>query len=450
MEDALVRQLHARLCATLGQQFAIRELLGAGGFAAVFRGRDPLLGRDVAIKVFDASLSIAAADRLLDEARLVAAIEHPHLVPLYEAGARDGLVFLVMRCFPDGTVGARLRREGALPPADVVRLGAEVADALAAAHARGVVHLDVKPDNILLDAHGHAAVSDFGIARAIAASDAEPQGLTSGTPHYMSPEQVAGDRLDGRTDVYALGVVLYELATGRPPVEGDSSEKVMANQIRQTPAALSSVLPELPTALARVITRALEKDPARRWPSAKAMAEALRDAGSAEQMLAPRVMRRRTRRQWYSRFGMILGGVAVGAAALVYLAVRALGAFGKGDPPAIDAMAPLIPVAMLDSVRAVAGIAEADSVRYIFAPHGLGLRDAVIVSSRELIAVTQGQARRYPHATSYTVLLARVGGRGLVLLKVPGTERVDTIYASVSGLEQQVLGLALRRVGTTP
>jgi hypothetical protein len=180
------------------------------------------------------------------------------------------------------------------------------------------------------------------------------------------------------------------------------------------------------------------------------MAEALRDAGSAEQMLAPRVMRRRTRRQWYSRFGMILGGVAVGAAALVYLAVRALGAFGKGDPPAIDAMAPLIPVAMLDSVRAVAGIAEADSVRYIFAPHGLGLRDAVIVSSRELIAVTQGQARRYPHATSYTVLLARVGGRGLVLLKVPGTERVDTIYASVSGLEQQVLGLALRRVGTTP
>ena len=152
--------------ASFAGRLEIGELLGVGGFAAVFRARDPLLGRDVAIKVLDPSLAQGrGTDRLLDEARLIAATEHPHIVPLYEVDRQGDLVSLVMRYFPHGSLAERLEREGALPPAMVARLGTEVADALATAHARGVVHLDVKPDNILLDADGHAAVTDFGIAR---------------------------------------------------------------------------------------------------------------------------------------------------------------------------------------------------------------------------------------------------------------------------------------------
>jgi serine/threonine-protein kinase len=143
VDDRRIAEVGDRLRAVLGDQLEIGELIGAGGFSAVFRARDTLLGRDVAIKVLDPSRApdAAGADRLLDEARLVATIEHPHIVPLYEAGHRDGLVFLVMRYFPDGTAGSRLAQSGPSPPSAIARLGMEVADALAAAHARGVIHL---------------------------------------------------------------------------------------------------------------------------------------------------------------------------------------------------------------------------------------------------------------------------------------------------------------------
>lgn len=448
MNDELIRDLHARLRTALSDQFEIGALLGAGGFAAVFRARDPVLGREVAIKVFDPALSLSAsaADRLLTEARLVASIEHPHIVPLYEAGSQAGLVFLVMRCLPDGTLGDRLKQNGPRPAAEVARIGMEVADALAAAHSRGVVHLDIKPDNILLDAHGHAAVNDFGIAQAIAGSGSASAGVVSGTPHYMSPEQVAGDRLDGRSDVYSLGVVLYELATGTLPVGGDSSAKVMANQLQQAPAPLAEVAPELPTALAEVITRALAKDPAERWASAKDMAEALRVASSPEQLLTPRVASRRARRRWYRRAGMVIGGLAVGVGVIVFLAFRTLQSLFSGEPPAIDSFAPLIPAMLLDSARATGIITDADTVRYIFARHGDGIANALIITTRDLVRAEGGKPRRYAQAADYSILLARVGKRGLVILTVPHTKLVDTLYDGITGVEQQTLMLALRRL----
>jgi len=447
MDDALIRALHSRLHAALGGQFEIGSLLGSGGFAAVFRARDPVLGREVAIKVFDPALSLssAAADRLLTEARLVASIEHPHIVPLYEAGIESGLVYLVMRCLPDGTVGDRLRRSGPLPAADVARIGMEVADALAAAHARGVVHLDIKPDNILLDSHGHAAVNDFGIAQAIASSEAAPDGVVSGTPHYMSPEQVAGDRLDGRSDVYSLGVVLYELTTGTLPVGGDSSASVMANQIRQAPAPLASVAPELPTALAKVITRALAKDPAARWGSAEEMADALRAASAADQLITPRVASRRTRRRWYGRLGMVLGGLVVGIGMIAYLVIRTLQAMFSGEPPALDAMGSAIPPAILDSARSLGLLTEGDTAVYVFARHGDGVRDALIVTTRDLVIVRQGAARRYSRASGFGINLNRVGQRAAVLLKYKGTGQVDTLYDSITGIEMQNLAVGLRK-----
>ena len=452
MDEALARDLGARLGATLGGQFAIGELIGAGGFAAVFRARDTLLGRDVAIKVLDPTVARdpAASDRLLDEARMVATIEHPHIVPLYEAGRRDGLVFLVMRYFPDGTVGSRLERSGPLPPAAVARLGIEVADALAAAHARGVVHLDIKPDNILLDSAGHAAVSDFGIARVTAGVEPLAPRVVSGTPHYMSPEQVAGDQLDGRADVYSLGVVLYELATGRRPVGGDTDARVMANQIRQTPAAIGEIAPDFPAALAEVITRALAKDPAERWTTAGDMATALRAASSPDRLLSPRLARRRTRRRWYGRMAMVGGGLTAGIAMLVYVVVRLLGMFTEGDPPALDAMAPMIPAPMLDSARSAGYLGEADTVLYLFAPHGRGLDDALYVTTRDLVAVTGGLPRRYPRKADYSIDLRRTNRQGMLTFTHPVTKATDTVYHAMTGVEQQVLLLALKRTLRAP
>ena len=452
MDEALARDLGARLGAALGDQFEIGELIGAGGFAAVFRARDPLLGRDVAIKVLDPSVASAPApsDRLLDEARMVATIEHPHIVPLYEAGRRDGLVFLVMRYFPDGTVGSRLGRSGALSPPAVAQLGIEVADALAAAHARGVVHLDIKPDNILLDAGGHAAVSDFGIARLTAGTEPLATGLVSGTPHYMSPEQVAGDQLDGRADVYALGVVLYELATGRRPVGGDSDAKVMANQIRQTPPAIGEIASDFPAPLAAVITRALAKDPAERWASAGDMAAALRAASAPDKLLSPRLARRRARRRWYARMAMVGGGLTAGLVMLFYVIVRILGVATEGDPPALAVMAPMIPAAMLDSARSSGYLTEGDTVLYLFSPHGRGLEDALYVTTRDLIAVAGGRRTRYPRGEDYSIDLRRINGQGMLTFTHPVTKAVDTVYRAMSGMEQQVLLLALKSVLRSP
>jgi serine/threonine-protein kinase len=444
-----VEELRGRLRSALGARLELGDPLGTGGFAAVFRAHDPVLHRDVAVKALDPGLALGdAADRLLDEARLVAAAEHPHIVPLYEAGFRDDVVFLIMRYFPDGTVGARLAREGALPPAEVARLGTEIADALATAHARGVVHLDIKPDNILLDADGHAAVADFGIARLTAGAartGAAESGPVSGTPHYMSPEQVAGDRIDGRSDIYALGVVLYELATGQRPVTGDSAAKVMANQVSQAPPPLTRVAPELPAALSSVITRALAKDPAERWASARDMADALRAASAADQLLSPRQARRRTQRRWFGRSALIIGGLVGGMALLGYAAFRLYAAFSEGEPPALDAMAPLIPTTVLDSLQALGALTPGDTVLYVFVPHGHGVRDAIVATSRDLVSAGGGAPRRYANTADYHIDLRRTSGQGFLIIRLPGSTAADTLYRGLSGLELRVLGLALSR-----
>jgi serine/threonine protein kinase len=200
--------------------------------------------------VLDPSLAVDAAleEQFLHEARTIAAAEHPHIVPLYSANSSGGLLYLVMRLLPGQSLEDRIAG-GKLPAAEAARIALECARALAAAHAVGVVHRDIKPGNILLDTNGNATVTDFGIALVTSRPARELVGSTSGTPHYMSPEQSLGERVDGRSDVYALGVVLYEMLTGTLPFPGRSVTEVIAKHI-------SAPIP-----------RVSEREPETRWRS---------------------------------------------------------------------------------------------------------------------------------------------------------------------------------------
>src|SRR4051812_4913228 len=214
----------------LSDHYEIERELGAGGMATVYLARDLRHGRQVAVKVLRAELSAAlGSERFRREIEVTAALQHPHILPLFDSGSADGHLYYVMPFVDGETLRARLLREGPLAVDEAVRLAIEVGEALAYAHARGVVHRDVKPENILLQ-DGHALVSDFGIALALERAGDERvtrPGLSIGTPLYMAPEQVMDRAVDARTDVYALGVVLYEMLAGRPPFTGSSAKAVL-------------------------------------------------------------------------------------------------------------------------------------------------------------------------------------------------------------------------------
>src|SRR5689334_14827290 len=313
-----VDALRPKLEAALGDQLELGALLGQGGFAAVFRAHDPFLERDVAIKVLDPSLAVDAEreEQFLHEARTIAAAEHPHIVPLYSANSTGGLLYLVMRLLPGHSLEDRIA-EGKLPAAEAARIALECARALAAAHAVGVVHRDIKPANILLDANGNATVTDFGIALVTARPARELLGSTAGTPHYMSPEQSLGEQVDGRSDVYALGVVLFEMLTGTRPFGGRNATEVIAQHISAPIPKVGEREPETPVALGRLVERMLAKDPAGR-PTAAELVKELTAANTPDGLLTPSQVRRR---RWKRR-GIYLGIAAVGAGLVIVFVVR--------------------------------------------------------------------------------------------------------------------------------
>jgi eukaryotic-like serine/threonine-protein kinase len=252
------------LQAALAGEYSLQRELGRGGMGVVYLAREVQLDRDVAIKVLPAHLARAPAARarFLREARLAAGLSHPHIVPIHRVGEADGFVFLVMSFVEGETLGARLRARGPLPPAEAARVLREVAWALAYAHGRGVVHRDVKPDNILLEAGtGRALVTDFGIAQG-GAGPGPDAGTVMGTAHFMSPEQAGGGPVDGRSDLYGLGVVGFLAVSGRLPREG-------------TDPGVARAAPGLPPALAAAIDRCLAHDPADRFADGEALAAAL-------------------------------------------------------------------------------------------------------------------------------------------------------------------------------
>lgn len=277
------------LQAALAGEYSLQHELGRGGMGVVYLARDVQLDRDVAIKVLPTQMAqnAQAREQFLREARTAAGLSHPHIVPIHRVSEAGGFVFIVMSYIQGETLGERLRTRGPLAPADASRVMREVAWALAYAHGRGIVHRDVKPDNILLEAEtGRALVTDFGIAQA-GAGAALATDKVAGTAHFMSPEQAAGDATDARSDLYALGVVGYLAVSGRLPFESPNVPALLLRQATENPQSVTRVAPGLPPALAAAIDRCLTRDPADRFADGEALAAALAPAPEPRPALPP-------------------------------------------------------------------------------------------------------------------------------------------------------------------
>ena len=278
------------LQAALAGEYSLQRELGRGGMGIVYLARDVQLDRDVAIKVLPAHLAHAAVakERFLREARMAAGLSHPHIVPIHRVSETGGFVFFVMSYVEGETLGDRLRTRGPLPPAEASRILREVAWALAYAHGRGIVHRDVKPDNILLEAStGRALVTDFGIAHGADPITPTDPGKIMGTANYMSPEQAAGATIDGRSDIYSLGVVAYLAVSGRLPFESPNVPALLLKQASEAAPSVTDVAPGLPPALAAAIDRCLERTPAERFSHGEALAEALAPPAETRPALPP-------------------------------------------------------------------------------------------------------------------------------------------------------------------
>jgi len=269
----------ARLTAALAGRYRIAREIGAGGMATVYLAEDVKHRRQVAVKVLNPGLAAAlGAERFLREIEIAAGLHHPHILPLYDSGEAGGFLYYVMPLAEGESLRERLDREKQLPIEDALRIASEVADALSYAHSHDVIHRDIKPGNILLES-GHAVVADFGIARAITAAGGQTltaTGMAIGTPAYMSPEQAAGEKaLDGRSDLYALGCVLYEMLAGQPPFTGPTVESVIHQHLAVEVPSISGIRPAVPAAVAAALQRALAKTPADRFNPVALFAEAL-------------------------------------------------------------------------------------------------------------------------------------------------------------------------------
>lgn len=258
----------------LGQRYRLSHLIANGGMGAVWRARDQLLDRDVAIKVMHPSSSDEKIllQRFKDEAQYTARLQSPHIVSVHDYGQHDGLAYLVMELIEGRTATQLVRDEGAVDAPRVASIMSQVAQGLAAAHARGIVHRDVKPSNILVNADGAAKLSDFGIARVQQAAGYTKTGEVLGTPQYLSPEQAQGLPATPASDIYALGVVAHELLTGVRPFDRSTPVATALAHINEPPPPLPPTVPE---PLASVVMRCLEKDPARRPASADAIVTTL-------------------------------------------------------------------------------------------------------------------------------------------------------------------------------
>jgi Tol biopolymer transport system component/tRNA A-37 threonylcarbamoyl transferase component Bud32 len=305
--------------------YRIKALLGAGGMGEVYRAEDSRLGREVAVKVIRHAETADGrlVERFEREAKVLAALSHPHLLAVYDYGRQDGMTYIVTELLQGQTLAEKLK-EGPLDLPSALRIACETAEGLAAAHGRGIIHRDLKPGNVFLSAEGHAKILDFGLARLAAAGrqDERPSeadtaerptrpGTILGTAGYMAPEQAQGAPADARADVFTLGILIYEMVSGRRPFQGHTDPDLLAAVLRDQPAPLDRLDGRVPKDLARIVERCLEKEPSRRYPSAREAAlalNALRSAGSVRLGGVPLL------RFW------LLAASALGLAAALFLA----------------------------------------------------------------------------------------------------------------------------------
>jgi serine/threonine-protein kinase len=331
-----------RLNTGLTGRYRIERELGRGGMATVYLAHDLKHDRPVALKVLLPDLAHAVGpQRFLREITLAAQLQHPHILPVHDSGSVDGLLWYTMPYVAGESLRQRLTREPQLPLNEALGIAREVAEALGYAHERGIVHRDIKPENILLAAGQHCVIADFGIARALdmAGDKLTATGLAVGTPAYMSPEQAVADtHLDGRSDLYSLGCVLYEMLVGEPPFTGRTPQAIIARRVSE-PAPHVSVFRDVPAGVEQVVTTALARSPADRFPNAAQFIQALESAIHTPQVaLAPRA----PRRDWRIRFGLA-------AAATFTAVVVALALFRGRGPSAAKALdADLIAIAPFD------------------------------------------------------------------------------------------------------
>ena len=272
------------LAAALADRYTIERLIGEGGMATVYLARDIRHNRRVALKVLRPDLgAVVGVERFLAEIQVTANLQHPNLLPLFDSGTAGDLLFYVMPFVQGESLRARLDREKQLPVDEAIRLATAIGGALDYAHRQGVIHRDLKPENVLLQ-EGQPLVADFGIALAVSNAGGTritQTGLSLGTPHYMSPEQATGDRvIDGRTDIYSLGALAYEMLTGEPPHTGTTSQAIIARVLTERPRSIRSSRPSVPDHVEAAVERALEKLPADRWPTAHEFTEGLAGARS--------------------------------------------------------------------------------------------------------------------------------------------------------------------------
>ena len=317
-----------RLTSALGDRYAVESEIGRGGMATVFLAEDLKHHRQVAIKVLHPELAAAVGpDRFLREIESVGGLTHPHVLPLHDSGEAAGLLFYVMPYVEGESLRQRLDREKQLPVDAAIRIAQDVAEALDHAHRRGLIHRDIKPGNILLE-EGHAVVTDFGVARAISEAGAvkvTATGMAVGTPAYMSPEQAAGDEVDERGDIYALGCVLYEMLAGEPPYTGSTPQAVLAKKLSEGIPPVSILRETVPDAVDEAVHKALARAPADRFTTAAQFGEAL----SLEHVRGPRRPDRARRRPLVPTL-ISIGVVAV--VALVALVVWPRGSLPAGPP----------------------------------------------------------------------------------------------------------------------
>ena len=277
-----------RLAKALPDEYAVQRELGRGGMAIVFLAEDVKHHRLVAIKVLRPEVSQhLGAERFLREIEIASQLQHPHILPLFDSGESQGVLYYVMPFVEGESLRERLKRERQLPLGDALRIASDVADALSYAHSRGIVHRDIKPENILL-AGEEAIVADFGIARAVSVAAGDrltESGIAVGTPYYMSPEQAdPGGNLDGRSDVYSLGCVLYEMLVGEPPYTGPDVHAVLARHMAASVPSIRVSRETVPVPVEEAVRQALAKVPADRFRTAGQFAAALRDPAFTSQL----------------------------------------------------------------------------------------------------------------------------------------------------------------------